>query len=335
MKTRLVLVDWNDFSAPHVEAVLGDYFDIEQFNSEVQYDKTTTTFVISTKSIHSDRVIEDYVNHGYRLLIVNLWEARPFFKTHELERLENILVILGCQNGFDLGWPNSINVPKWFWYNESLRYCKSDLLRNYQPNRTNTKRFFMPILRRKPFRTRIVKRFNNLLDDAIWSYRGSHKTLEVEDQKTIEEISWDRQFNSTWYDNTYFTISVETAHCNYLDNDEQVPAELFVTEKTFKPIAFHHPFQVLGMRGTLEFLKQIGFETYEHIFDESYDSMPQFDDRLEQVYKNTVNFNVEHYRNPLTKHKIEHNYQLFYNVDKIKTGIKNELIEPMLEWINQ
>ena len=34
----------------------------------------------------------------------------------------------------------------------------------------------------------------------------------------------------------------------------------FLTEKTFKPIAYMHPFNVCGSTGTLELLKKNGFE---------------------------------------------------------------------------
>jgi hypothetical protein len=46
-------------------------------------------------------------------------------------------------------------------------------------------------------------------------------------------------------------------------------------------------------------------------------------------------FDLDKYHNPLTEQKMEHNYQLFYNRDRVVNGIKQELIEPMLEWINQ
>ena len=89
------------------------------------------------------------------------------------------------------------------------------------------------------------------------------------------------------------------------------------------------------MQGTLEFLKRNGFETYEHIFDESYDSMTLFEDRMFKVLDNIETFNVDKYLDPLTEQKIEHNYQWFYNRDRVVTGIKQDLIEPLLEWINQ
>ena len=88
------------------------------------------------------------------------------------------------------------------------------------------------------------------------------------------------------------------------------------------------------MPGTLKFLQDNGFETYDHLFDESYDHMPNFEDRLNIIYDNIKNFSKERYLDPLTEQKIQHNYERFYNNDLVVAGIKNDLINPLLEWCN-
>ena len=203
----------------------------------------------------------------------------------------------------------------------------------------------MPIKRSKPFRTQIVEKFSDLLDQATWSYverwcDGKH--LVTREDNPVARVGWDRQFESEWYDDTYFTVAVETCHghseaineCNGIVSDECCPAELFITEKTYKPIAHQHPFMVLGMKGTLAYLRSIGFETYDHIFDESYDSLDFLEDRLDVVYNNIKSFNKEKYIDPLTEQKIKHNYNKFYNRTQVLTGITNEFINPLLEWID-
>lgn len=46
---------------------------------------------------------------------------------------------------------------------------------------------------------------------------------------------------------------------------------LHLTEKTFKPIAMGMPFVIVGTRGSLKYLREYGFKTFEGIWDESYD----------------------------------------------------------------
>jgi len=44
-----------------------------------------------------------------------------------------------------------------------------------------------------------------------------------------------------------------------------------LTEKTFKPIVMQQPFIIASCAGSLEYLKMYGFETFDSVWDESYD----------------------------------------------------------------
>ena len=52
-----------------------------------------------------------------------------------------------------------------------------------------------------------------------------------------------------------------------------------ITEKTFKPIAMGMPFVLVATRGSLEYLRSYGFRTFNHLWDESYDTI---DDPIER-----------------------------------------------------
>ncbi len=45
-----------------------------------------------------------------------------------------------------------------------------------------------------------------------------------------------------------------------------------LTEKSFRPIAMQQPFIIASCRGSLEYLKSYGFETFSSVWNESYDS---------------------------------------------------------------
>ena len=347
-KPTLVRFAWTDLNSSYLEWILQDKFDLAIFNPTNSYNKETDILVITRLESFNPESLKKYLDQGFRLLIVNLWEARPFVLSKDfLPYLDNILVILGCKDPFNYGWKNVLSVPRWFWYNESLWYTcdKNFQYQNYVPNRKNTKLFFMPIRRSKPFRTQVVERLTEFLDDAVWSYverwnDGLH--LSTREENPVARFAWDRQFEPDWYNDTYFTLAVETYigqttvenEMKGLVSDQASPCDLFVTEKTFKPIAHQHPFLVCGMKGTLAFLKENGFETYDHVFDESYDTLDFFDARLDVLYNNIKNFNKEKYLDPLTEQKIKHNYDRFYDRSAVLAGVNNDLIEPMLEWIN-
>jgi hypothetical protein len=107
---------------------------------------------------------------------------------------------------------------------------------------------------------------------------------------------------------------------------------LHITEKTFKPIAFQHPYLLWAQPGVLKHLKSLGFETYENLFDESYDSIVDINQRLDIVVNNIKNFNKVSY-DQLTLEKIKHNHNLFFNIELIRQRMINEIVTPILEWV--
>jgi hypothetical protein len=59
--------------------------------------------------------------------------------------------------------------------------------------------------------------------------------------------------------------------------------QLQLTEKILRPIALGHPFLLCGPVGSLKYLQDYGFKTFESIIDESYDSIHDPMDRLNAV----------------------------------------------------
>lgn len=57
---------------------------------------------------------------------------------------------------------------------------------------------------------------------------------------------------------------------------------LHLTEKTFKPIALGMPFIIVGTKGSLKYLREYGFKTFEGIWDESYDDAED-EDRIQRI----------------------------------------------------
>ena len=67
------------------------------------------------------------------------------------------------------------------------------------------------------------------------------------------------------YTDSYCNIVLET----HFDADGSGGA--FLTEKTFKPIKFGQPFVIVGASGSLQALKDLGYRTFDHAIDNSYD----------------------------------------------------------------
>jgi hypothetical protein len=90
-----------------------------------------------------------------------------------------------------------------------------------------------------------------------------------------------------------------------------------ITEKTFKAIALEMPFVLVAPAGSLEYLREYGFQTFADIFDESYDI--EIDDilRVEKVVKLLKNLDElsiqerEQIRQACLP-RVQHNYNHFY-----------------------
>ena len=81
-------------------------------------------------------------------------------------------------------------------------------------------------------------------------------------------------FKAEPYMDTYFSVVTETVF--------DYPYS-FRTEKIWKPIAMGHPFVVASNVGYLRDLRNMGFQTFGHVIDESYDTIDNDQQRLERI----------------------------------------------------
>ena len=214
-----------------------------------------------------------------------------------------------------------------------IRYTKTLLdtargFNNYVPNKNYTKKFLMPIGAKRPWRDQVVERLDPYLSDAYWSYvrRGTVLPGEPPAQKRYD--MWN--FNPMWYDDTCFSVVVESFNGKRLTED----APVFLTEKIYKPIAGHQPFMVIGGTGILAYLKSQGFETFDNLFDESYDTEPDLEKKLSIIARNIENYVKQPY-DAVTLEKIKHNFELFYNMDIAQRGIVTDIVEPIIKFIEK
>jgi hypothetical protein len=77
------------------------------------------------------------------------------------------------------------------------------------------------------------------------------------------------------YRRSWFSVITET------EMSDQ-PAR--ITEKAFKSLVNFHPILVLGNPGALRMIRELGFQTFPEVFDESYDEEPDPRRRFEMVY---------------------------------------------------
>jgi hypothetical protein len=85
------------------------------------------------------------------------------------------------------------------------------------------------------------------------------------DEMTHVEHNDHSRFVEEHFAESYLNLVLET----HLDVDQSGGA--FLTEKTFKPIKHCQLFIIIGATGSIEKLKTMGYRTFDHVVDHSYD----------------------------------------------------------------
>ena len=326
-KHKLVVVgnprQWSFCNLPHFLPIVNKYFEFEPY-VEGQTYHAHTVFLIMASSY--DHAMAHRFEH--QRVIVDVCIEGLFGKWGELYKIKspNHCIFYGSlvQNPPD----DVVSVANFLWYNEALSNIVRGYNTLYTPNKNFAKKFLMPIGTKRPWRDHVVNRLGPYLEDAHWSYVRRGVTLPGE---TIATKKYDqRYFNPMWYDDTCFGVVVESYNGQRLI--PEVP--VFVTEKTFKPISGLQPFMVIGGAGILEYLRSQGFETYDNIFDETYDTETNFDKKLDIIIENIQRYNKGPYGTKTLK-KIKHNFNLFYDINRIHCGIFKDIVEPIVKFIEK
>ena len=307
--TRLkLLINKDDPTAsihqPLLHKLIKPYFDIVTWQQGVNYSRNDHVLVVnSIRPVNSSDWYRPYLNDSYKIIIDNLWESSQVMYRFP-DPIENCFVL---QN------------QNWFWYNESSLNRGNWI--KYQPARTCQKLALLAMRQRREHRDALLVYLSEILDQIVWSYTSHGRTLP-NDAIENHDLNFPRHVNPEWYDNTHFSIVAETL--------VEAP-EIFVTEKTFKPMAFYHPFVVMAQAGHLKYVRDMGFETFDNLFDESYDNIEDWTQRLAALVATIKNFDpVPH--DQLTLQKLEHNHNRFYDQSLTESRVITEIINPMIEY---
>jgi hypothetical protein len=93
---------------------------------------------------------------------------------------------------------------------------------------------------------------------------------------------------------------------------------LHITEKTFKAIALEMPWVLVAPAGSLEYMREYGFQTFGSVFDESYDQETDDIRRIEKVAALLKELDSLSLQERQQIHRaclpaVEHNYHHFYH----------------------
>lgn len=257
---------------------------------------------------------EQILDAGFDLVMDYLWDH--FGYSH---RSDNILILRS--NNFILS--NEILIHKVRGY-ENINF------------KSNPNKFFLCLMHmQRQHRDTIYEQIKQYHDISYISYLSKGIQIPGDTIKYKEDgvwegsPAWQRYVNPDWYNCTNFSLVVETS----------IQDPRFYSEKLLKPLAFKHPFIAWAPYKILERIKNIGFESYENIIDESYNLEKNHTKRLDMIIKEVDRLyrefqnNKKLFNDKLTQEKIEHNYNLFYDQKVMDKIIQQEILSPVLEFV--
>jgi len=147
---------------------------------------------------------------------------------------------------------------------------------------------------------------STLNNDAI----GGDDLPIILDQSIHQVRKNDRYMNPELYNNCWINVVTEAF--------PHVEQDLFITEKTFKPMLQLQPFLIQGNRHTLKKLQEFGFKTFPTLFDESYDDLPTVEERTEAIGIQLSKWCKRTYKKEMIKSvwdDLLHNQQMLLNTE--------------------
>jgi hypothetical protein len=137
---------------------------------------------------------------------------------------------------------------------------------------------------------------------------------------TLASSTSSADFTTADYNSTEIEVVLETL----FDDDR-----LHLTEKSLRPIACLQPFILVATHGSLQYLKDYGFQTFDAVWDETYDTvqdpynrMLAIIDVMRTICSWTTQERLE--KTKLIKQIVTHNQNHFFS-DKFFNLILNEL----------
>lgn len=316
------IAEFTNLTGPtcNVTKIVNQYFDVVDYEPGVHYNPADTVLVVP--QFNTNPWWQSFVNEGFKMIIDNVTEVPEIMSDFWIPTSDDRILA-------HKPVPASAMVlqsPNFFRYDDALNWLQAGY-DQYRPQRKSLYKALLLMNRKKKHRTQLIKKLGTQLDQCVWSYLEQGKQLNHADVPT-SNIHWQRYLNADWFDQCCISIVAETLA------EPPVNKVPFVTEKTWKAVAMQHPFVVLGEPGTLQHLHSLGFETFENLWSEDYDTTQSTKRRISQIVENVVQYDMAPL-GQLTLQKIEHNRNHFFNREIIHQFVMDEIINPVLEYVSK
>lgn len=309
---------------------------IEFFDPAVKYPADTVFYYDMYGPGHQH--IVTHLEQGYRVIFDAKNEHYiQFYMLHVLYSFlqhpgQGCFVISGHEPN-PLPGIKIIATPYWYWIMDQIQFSNTGMQNIVWTPSESKQKFFMSLDKQRAERDYLFDSLGNLLQDSVHSYRSRGISLSHDHHDPVLQ---QRYINPNWMHNTAFTLAVET----YVDEKDAtgysltLKNHLFLCEKSYKPVAAQHPMLLVSTPGNLAYLRSQGFETFPELFDESYDDVLDWKQRVQHIVKQVQEFDPRSVDQPVVLEKLQHNQARFFDQTVTADLAYRTIKQPMFEFID-
>lgn len=302
---KLIYNDLTSLNAQWLEPWWSEHFEIRSWDPALNYSVRDTVIYADFRNTHWT---ESFRQQGFKIVIDHLWDS---YVDEPLQQESNVL---------------TLRAKDWIWIEESMWFRHLGYHEySAQPQQQNL--FLLLMNLRKPCRDILYDATKKWHATSLVSYRGKGQIIPGDIDAA--DGNWQRYFNPKWYNETSFSIVSES----------KTSKRLWISEKIFKPLAHKHAFVVYGSPGSLNYLQKLGFETWHHLIDESYDIENNEYRRLEALCStvsqlaNQFDAGENLFSDAISREIIKHNFNHFYRQDILKNLFLQQILQPVMEFV--
>lgn len=323
-KPRLIFRtdDYPTFNYGYIRPLIDRWVDMIEYDPTATYLATDVVITTFQQDFLADAWFRQLENQGHRVLIDHLWDSDVDTSSRRLASHK-----LELRNG------------NWVWYDLALRDFVAGYSQ-YRPNSDYTHDFLCLMNKLRYHRDRVMQDLSAELATARWSYVERDQFID-DPQERATPIFWEFYMNPQWYDSTCWHLVVESYMRGdaWFANPENPNYKTEVSEKVYKPLAYFHPFVVVGSVDTLAFLRRQGFETFDNLWSEQYDTIQSDGDRLDHVLAQVKDIVKTYNRkwsgwDRLTQEKLLHNHERFFDIQTVERRFNAEIMRDVLEFVD-
>lgn len=231
-----------------------------------------------TEGIHAKKYFDQYrTDHKYLIFSNGWWNRDHYQFSYDYEVVDFPYFLLDMANTYQ-------NPYKFCYYSE----------KTYDFVYPKPAVFVSTIGTKRPERTHVVERLKSQLSysNYILRYSGEDHGMPCHND-VVELVPGQFDPYSALVEKHYHNLSQSLPIKMYnlacfnlvVETDIDYQEEFFLTEKTVKALISGMPFVSVSTPYFLHHLKKLGFETYHTVWDETYDTVIDYHDRIDSIVR--------------------------------------------------